>query len=291
VLAKVEPYGSHVNNFLIDLSDIDICIVPKCPLSDFNIYLEKLKDFIVTKKIGECKLTHTNNRYMLIKIIDSETRFVIDITVHNILPILNTNLLCLYSFLDQRFHIVGMYLKYWAKINKIHGAADNNLSSYAILLMLIHFLQKIVEPKVLPNLQKMENKVKTYEYNNGDKTIKANIFFEKDILKIKNEMMKGDQNTDSATVLLVKFFEYYSYYFDYHNQKISIHKDLNDTVKTVMDGIAFSIDDPFDETHNPGRSMTINSAQFNKFLTAMKKEINYILNGEYIKRLDLISKN
>jgi hypothetical protein len=49
VLLKVEPYGSHVNNFLIDLSDIDICIVPKCPLSDFNIYLEKLKEFIVLK--------------------------------------------------------------------------------------------------------------------------------------------------------------------------------------------------------------------------------------------------
>ena len=49
VLSKVEPYGSHVNNFLIDLSDIDICIVPRCPLSDFNIYLEKLKEYIVSK--------------------------------------------------------------------------------------------------------------------------------------------------------------------------------------------------------------------------------------------------
>jgi DNA polymerase sigma len=227
---------------------------------------------------------------MLIKIIDAETKFVIDITVHNLLPILNTNLLCLYSLLDQRFHILGIYLKYWSKINKIHGAADNYLSSYAILLMLIHFLQKIVEPKVLPNLQKLENKIKNYEYNNGGKTIRTNIYFEKDLLKIKKEMEKDCTNKDSATILLIKFFEYYSYYFDYHNQKISIHKELIDTVKTNIDNVAFSIDDPFDETHDPGRSMNINSVQFNKFLTAMKKEINYILNGEYNKRLDLISK-
>ena len=40
-------------------------------------------------------MTHTNNRYMLIKIIDNETKFVIDITVHNLLPILNTKLIYL----------------------------------------------------------------------------------------------------------------------------------------------------------------------------------------------------
>ena len=225
---------------------------------------------------------------MLIKIIDSETKFVIDITVHNLLPILNTNLLCLYSLLDQRFHILGIYLKYWAKINKIQGAADNYLSSYAILLMLIHFLQKIVEPRVLPNLQKIDKMTRIYEYNNSGKTIKSNIYFEKDIVKIKKNMQKECLNKDSVAILLVKFFEYYSYYFDYHNQKISIHKDLTETVKSNVDNIAFSIADPFDETHDPGRSMTMNSVQFNKFLTAMKKEINFILNGEYNKRLDLI---
>ena len=56
----------------------------------------------------------------------------------------------------------------------------------------------------------------------------------------------------------------------------------------VEDDIAFSIEDPFDQFHNPGKSMTINSIQYDKFTTAMKKEINFILNGEYIKRLEKI---
>ena len=59
-------------------------------------------------------------------------------------------------------------------------------------------------------------------------------------------------------------------------------------MKQNPDNIAFSIEDPFDVQHNPGKSMTINSVQYNKFITSMKKEINFILNGEYVKRLDKI---
>lgn len=228
---------------------------------------------------------------MLLKVLDVQTKFVIDITVHNMLPILNTKLLRLYSIYDQRFHILGLYLKHWSKINKIHGAADNYLSSYALLVMLIHFLQRVVEPRVLPNLQKVENKEIIYEYNQNGENISTNIYFEEDINKIKQIMKKintDKENTDSASTLLIKFFEYYSYNYDYFEQKISIKADLTENLKNKNDNIAFSIEDPFDAYHNPGKSMTINSAQYNKFMTAMKKEINFILNGEYLKRLDKI---
>ncbi len=210
------------------------------------------------------------------------------------LPILNTNLIRLYSLYDQRFHMLGLYIKHWGKINKIHGAADNYLSSYAFLLMLISFLQNIIEPRVLPNLQKVENKELLYSYIQNGENMKTNIYYEEDLQKIKsymNTINKGKENTDTAAQLLVKFFEYYAYYFDYYEQKLSIHKELKDCFKTAPDTIAFSIEDPFDPTHNPGKSMHINSAQFNKFVTSMKKEINYILNGEYVKRLEKIGSN
>lgn len=228
---------------------------------------------------------------MLLKVSDYQTKFVIDITVHNMLPILNTNLIRLYSLYDQRFHILGLYIKHWGKINKIHGAADNYLSSYAMLLMLISFLQNVVEPRVLPNLQKIEDKIVSYEYLQNADTIKTNIYYEEDLQKIRSFMSyvnKGKENNDTASQLLVKFFEYYSYYFDCYNQKIAIHKDVQDLFKPCPDTIAFSIEDPFDPTHNPGKSMIINSPQYCKFITAMKKEVNYILNGEYVKRLEKI---
>lgn len=228
---------------------------------------------------------------MLLKIQDNQTKFVIDITVHNMLPILNTKLIRMYSIYDQRFHILGLYLKHWSKINKIHGASDNYLSSYALLVMLIHFLQNAVEPKVLPNLQKVEDKNIMYEYNQNGEKIGTNIYFEEDVHKIKQNLLKinmDKENYDSASSLLVKFFEYYSYNYDNYEQKISVCKDKSECFKKNNDNIAFSIEDPFDNFHNPGKSMTINSVQFNKFITAMKKEINFILNGEYLKRLDKV---
>jgi hypothetical protein len=46
ILKKVKPYGSYMNNFLIDNGDIDICIVPKCGILEFSNYLEKIKEEI-----------------------------------------------------------------------------------------------------------------------------------------------------------------------------------------------------------------------------------------------------
>ena len=43
------------------------------------------------------------------------------------------------------------------------------------------------------------------------------------------------------------------------------------------------MEDPFDIEHNPGKSMKLNTQQFDTFLNYMKKEINNILSGEYFK--------
>ena len=294
VIRKIKPYGSYMNNFLIDSGDIDICIVPRCNIIEFDQYFEKIKEEIINKKYAEHKLTHRTGRYVLLRVVDNKTKFMIDITVHNMLPILNTNLIRLYSLFDQRFHILGLYIKHWSKINKIHGAPDKFLSSYALLLMLIHFLQKVVEPRVLPNLQKIDiNKENLYEYYHNGEYIKTNIYYEEDLNKIKgymNKINKGLENKESAVNLLVKFFEYYSYFFD-SEQTISINRDLNECIKNKSDNIAFSIEDPFDKQHNPGKTMQINSIPYSRFTTAMKREINFILNGEYIKRLDKILNN
>jgi len=96
----------------------------------------------------------------------------------------------------------------------------------------------------------------------------------------------GKVNDETVTNLLVKFFEYYAYFYD-SKQKISVHKDLKDSIKeNEKDDIAFSIDDPFEPTHNPGKSMIKNTENHKKFVTAMKREVNFILGGEYVKRLE-----
>jgi DNA polymerase sigma len=71
--------------------------------------------------------------------------------VNNVLAVYNSELVYTYCQIDQRFHILAIILKYWAKKVGIIGAAYGYLSSYALVLMIIAFLQSR-NPPVLPCL-------------------------------------------------------------------------------------------------------------------------------------------
>ena len=282
----IQPYGSIINNFLIGDGDIDISIVvpENLKIQNFDNCLREIMQEIENKNLAS-KINQIifNQRYSLLSIIDKETKILLDITVHNILPINNSKMLRIYSLYDQRFHILGIFLKNWVKINHIKGTHEKFLSSYALLILIIHFLQNKVEPKVLPVLQQIQNENIPYNYYYGDKKSCTNLYFEKNIDKIK-EYMKiingGEENCMSATELLIKFFEFYSY--EYNHYLISI-KNSNKIEAKENEEIAFPIEDPFESEHNPGQSMKINSLQYLQFNICMKTEINNILSGEYFK--------
>ena len=303
-LDEVQKFGAFSNTFMIDYGeyDIDICLVPKCQLNYFrNTYTEKLIHGLKNCKLGNFKEVSTNensNSFFVLKgdIIEKGQKININILIHNKIPIYHSHLLKTYALYDQRFHIMGIYLKYWAKINNLHG--PNYLQSYALLFMIIHFLQKIVEPKVLPNLQKIpkfdnykntyEQGENIYEYYQDFESISTNLYYESNPKKIReymSEINNNRNNDETVTNLLVKFFEYYSYCYD-SNQKISVHKDLRESIKKGDDNIAYSIDDPFDIMNNPGKCLEKDSESCKKFVKAMKREINLILSGEYVKRFE-----
>ena len=303
-LDEVQKFGAFSNTFMIDYGeyDIDICLVPKCQLNYFrNTYIEKLIHGLKNCKLGNFKEVSTNensNSFFVLKgdIIEKGQKININILIHNKIPIYHSYLLKTYALYDQRFHIMGIYIKYWAKINNLHG--PNYLQSYALLFMIIHFLQKIVEPKVLPNLQKIpkfdnykniyEQGENIYEYYQDFEAISTNLYYESNPKKIReymSEINNNRNNDETVTNLLVKFFEYYSYCYD-SNQKISVHKDLRESIKKGDDNIAYSIDDPFDIMNNPGKCLEKDSESCKKFVKAMKREINLILSGEYVKRFE-----
>ena len=279
----VQAYGSIMNNFLIEDGDIDICIVPdNITIEQFSVHLNEIRNEITSKNIGVYALSHISPRYSLLKVIDNETGLTVDITVHTMLPLHNTILIRLYSLYDQRFHLMGIYIKHWAKRNKLNGATDKFLSSYALLLMIIHFLQNEIRPSVLPILQKVQNKTINYTYSHSDAMLNCNVYFEEDMEKVKecmNVINNSTDNTDSAAELLVKFFEFYAYKYD-HSFLISISN--SEKKLSSSEHIAFPIEDPFDIEHNPGKSMKLNTPQYDLFLNCMKKEINTLLSGEYL---------
>ena len=281
----LQAYGSLMNNFLIEDGDIDISIVPKnISIEQFSVYLEEIKNEIIKNKFGKCENLQISTRYSLLRVIDYQTGINVDITIHTMLPMYNTKLIRIYSLFDQRFHIMGIYIKNWVKRNHIYGAPEKFLSSYAILLLIIHFLQSEVEPKILPILQKIENKNINYEYNHNGKIVVTNIYFEDNMEKINNYMKIincNKENNDSVGELIVKFFEFYAYKYN-HDYLISISNSEKKSCKG--EHISYPIEDPFDIEHNPGKSMKLNTPQFDTFLNYMRKEINNILSGENINK-------
>ena len=281
----LQAYGSLMNNFLIEDGDIDISIVPKnISIEQFSVYLEEIKNEILKNKFGKCENLQISTRYSLLRVIDYQTGINVDITIHTMLPMYNTKLIRIYSLFDQRFHIMGIYIKYWIKRNHIYGAPEKFLSSYAILLLIIHFLQSEIEPKILPILQKIENKTINYEYNHNGKIVVTNIYFEDNMEKINNYMKIincNKENNDSVGELILKFFEFYSYKYN-HDYLISISNSEKKSCKG--EHISYPIEDPFDIEHNPGKSMKLNTPQFDTFLNYMRKEINNILSGENINK-------
>ena len=65
----------------------------------------------------------------------------------------NTHLLYCYSQLDRRVRPLVVAVKKWARHSDINDASDNTLSSYALTLMVVFFLQSGVSPPILPCLQ------------------------------------------------------------------------------------------------------------------------------------------
>ena len=302
----VEPYGSIVNNFLTSDGDIDISIVPNnISKIGFRIYLEQIEKELIKNnliqdndEVNDINM-NTNNRiyistrYARLSVIDLESNINIDITVHNLLPIKNSKMIRLYSLFDQRFHILGIFLKHWVKINNIKGAPNKFLSSYALLLLVIHFLQDVVEPKILPMLQEIISKDKNkkdfdYKYFYDDKEFNTNLYFEENFDNMKeymNIINCGNENESSVAELLVQFFEYYAYVYNNNTKHYLIsvkHSDKN-FIANNTEHIAYPLEDPFDVNHNPSNTLKLNTPQYSEFIFCMKKEINNILSGEYFK--------
>jgi hypothetical protein len=114
--------------------------------------------------------------------------------------------------------------------------------------MLIYFLQNIIKPRVLPDLQNIpindnyeqpEYKIDSYDYYDRHKILKANIHIEENIDKIDKYMdyiNKGEKNTESVSNLLLKFFEYYAYFYDnseprkLHHFAVMSFNDITDSL-------------------------------------------------------------
>jgi len=100
---------------------------------------------------------------------------------------------------DWRLRPLAIVVKLWAQHHNINDARNSTISSYSLVLMVIHFLQSAISPSVLPCLhQKYPEKFQTLH----------------DITTI--DMMERldtdwkSENYQSLGELFLRFLDYYS---------------------------------------------------------------------------------
>ncbi|KAF9545746.1 hypothetical protein EC957_010494 [Mortierella hygrophila] len=121
----------------------------------------------------------------------------------------NSKLISTYSNIDDRFKTLWFSIKQIGKQHGIISASAGFLSSYALTMLLIVFLQDVTSPTILPRLQQSPlatlHTIDGYDCSFDSQTIYTNY---------------GADNTHSAGQLLIDFFYFYGYVFDYANQEV-----------------------------------------------------------------------
>ncbi|XP_068699162.1 poly(A) RNA polymerase GLD2-like isoform X1 [Montipora foliosa] len=149
--------GSSVSGFATEGCDVDLTLIRP---NRTSLYASTC-DVEVLRKIrdGLRSIRSINTELIdgavvpILKLTDRIERLEGDISVdiHN--SIFNTYLQKCYANMDPRVIPLVVNVKHWAKMAGITGARDHMLSGFAVVLLVIYYLQIGCTPPVLPSLQ------------------------------------------------------------------------------------------------------------------------------------------
>ncbi|XP_058800109.1 poly(A) RNA polymerase gld-2 homolog A-like isoform X2 [Phymastichus coffea] len=208
--------GSTLNGFGTDNSDVDMCLLVK-----EMVYDQRTEAIYRLGQIMSCLrrseyisgLELIQAKVPILKIRDNKYNLDVDLNYNNVVGIRNTHLLHCYSQIDWRVRPLGIVVKMWAQCQNINDARHMTISSYSLVLMVIHFLQCGISPPVLPCLH---NLFKTKFHPLSDIfqiDTQEQLIIPKDAWQVQNMQTLGE--------LLIEFFKYYDS-FDFDQFAISI---------------------------------------------------------------------
>jgi len=147
---RVKPFGGVGNGFASRGSDLDATCyiegmeVSYTPLATQELQtqllplLQKHRRFEVIDQIWTARVPILKLRF--------DQQLDVDLSCHNTEALPNTQLLRAYAELSPQVRELGLLIKVWAKGEGVCGASRGYLSSYALTLMAIYYLQ--VDPQV-----------------------------------------------------------------------------------------------------------------------------------------------
>uniref|UniRef100_A0A183CEC1 PAP-associated domain-containing protein n=1 Tax=Globodera pallida TaxID=36090 RepID=A0A183CEC1_GLOPA len=250
---NIKLFGSVLSGFGSNDCDIDLCLIDTGILEYQNengfIPQERRKHWI-TQLV---QYLRKSADYTVISVAEARTPIVKfehhgndgfhgDISVENSLALHNTELLRLYSCFDDRVAPLGFAVKRLAKLYDINDASAGSISSYAYIVMLIHFLQR-VDPPVLPFMQNERIR---------DKVEGWNVSFERDL----PQFSASAKNTQPMAQLFYDFLHYYAFEFNMITDvaQIRVSKPYNKKIRARGGEDStrprLCVEDPFDLDHN-----------------------------------------
>jgi len=200
-----------------------------------------------------------------------------DINFFNPLGLHNTEMLRCYALCDVRVRRMILFVKAWAKKRRINHAYSGTLSSYGYVLMVLHYLANVARPPVVPNLQ-----LEAESLNMPAVTVDGwEVRFWRDEEALERLVQNGQmsRNREPLGVLLKGFFQYFAstqsgHGFIWMQDVLSLRtrggllskeqkgwtgaKTETTETKEVRHRYLFAIEDPFELSHNVGRTVTHN---------------------------------
>ncbi|XP_029016725.1 poly(A) RNA polymerase GLD2 isoform X2 [Betta splendens] len=140
-VARLYLTGSSMNGLGCRSSDADLCLVLKenkrhDPLQVLHT-LQRL--FRSLSYVERTQLIRAKVPILRFREKGSDLQF--DLNVNNTVGIRNTFLLRSYAYADPRIRPMILVIKKWARYHHINDASKGTLSSYTLVLMVLHYLQ------------------------------------------------------------------------------------------------------------------------------------------------------
>ncbi|EDV45985.1 poly(A) RNA polymerase gld-2 homolog B [Drosophila erecta] len=221
--------GSTITGFGTDTSDIDMCLLPEQGVHPHqhqyhqhqhqHFHNEKRTEALIILTLFNAVLKDTEvfqdfnlieARVPILRFKDITNGIEVDLNFNNCVGIKNTYLLQLYAQMDWRTRPLVVIVKLWAQYHDINDAKRMTISSYSLVLMVLHYLQHACVPHVLPCLHSLYPE--KFQLGQPD-------CLDLDLI----EPIEPYQalNTQTLGEHLLGFFKYYSS-FDFRNFAISI---------------------------------------------------------------------
>ncbi|XP_015912539.2 poly(A) RNA polymerase GLD2 [Parasteatoda tepidariorum] len=204
--------GSSVNGLGTNTSDVDMCLILSTTEIDQQTEAMHILKYAQNELLA-CPFVKSTDlitaKVPILKVVEKYNNIQVDLNINNTVGIANTQLIGAYSQMDWRIPPLVLVIKKWAQDCKINNAKEMTLSSYSLVLMIIHYLQCGCEPPVLPCLQKLNSR--RFETTDYWRPISFG-----DCLNFQTK------NTQSLGSLLYGFFDYYTEKFDFSKDVMSV---------------------------------------------------------------------